>query len=137
MTRSDTTKRAHRSLKAFLKGPPRRSQRWLAQRVGCNQSTISLLARGMRGTRLKTLQRISQVTGIPVTTLLNTLVRSDYVRPPEPRRMHDHTDDDDHGTADDLADRSLALEARDQPLSTRSLSRLPLRPDRLRDHRAT
>jgi len=59
-----------RSLRAFLQGPPAVSQRALAAAVGCNQSMISMLAKGKRAPSARLAVKLHAVTGVPLQTLL-------------------------------------------------------------------
>jgi len=61
-----------RSLRAYLIGPPAIGQRALAEAVGCNQSMISMLARGTRAPSARLAVKLHAITGIPLRTLLAT-----------------------------------------------------------------
>lgn len=60
---------APQSLQAFLKGPPRIGQRELAEAVGCNQSTISMILRGLRNPSAALIRELNRVTGVPLAVL--------------------------------------------------------------------
>ena len=59
-----------RSLREYLNGPPRVTQRALALRVGCHQSMVSMLVRGQRLPRALLATKLHRVTGVPLDTLL-------------------------------------------------------------------
>lgn len=58
------------TLKAYLAGPPKVSQRALADAVGCNQSMISMLVRGTRVPAAALAVRLHTTTGVPLKALL-------------------------------------------------------------------
>jgi transcriptional regulator with XRE-family HTH domain len=118
-----------RTLKAYLRRSGE-TQRSLARRAGCDQSMISMLKTGKRIASGPLALKLHRLTGVPLEALL-TLQRQ---RPPD----DDHSDahDDDARPADTLADGSLPLEGRRQPLRAATLPRVSRRPDRLRDHGA-
>jgi len=60
-----------RSLRAWLKGPPRIPQHVLARKVGVNQSLISMLVTGDRLPGGQLALRLARVTGIPIEALLH------------------------------------------------------------------
>jgi transcriptional regulator with XRE-family HTH domain len=62
---------APRSLKDYLKGPPRVTQARLAKQLGVNQSMVSMLVKGQRQPRAKLALRLHEITGIPLKTLLD------------------------------------------------------------------
>lgn len=66
-----------RTLGEWLAGPPRRSQRFLAGRVGCHQSMISMLVRGERAARGKLALRLHEETGVPLRVLIARPVPDD------------------------------------------------------------
>jgi transcriptional regulator with XRE-family HTH domain len=57
-------------LREYLTGPPRVSQRQLAEAIGCNQSMISMLARGRRVPSARLAVKLYAVTGVPLKALL-------------------------------------------------------------------
>jgi DNA-binding XRE family transcriptional regulator len=59
-----------RSLREYLAGPPAVSQRALADAVGCNQSMVSMLARGRREPSARLAVKLHAVTGVPLKALL-------------------------------------------------------------------
>ena len=61
---------APQSLRAYLDGPARVSQRELADAVGCNQSMISMLVRGKRVPSAGLAVELHATTGVPLKMLL-------------------------------------------------------------------
>jgi len=59
-----------RTLREYLRGPPRISQRAFAERVGVNQSMISMLTRGRRRPRAALALKLHRITGVPLEALL-------------------------------------------------------------------
>lgn len=59
-----------RTLLQFLNGPPKRTQRWLAQKVGITQSMVSHLLKGDRRPGSDVLDRLHKITGVPYPALL-------------------------------------------------------------------
>jgi transcriptional regulator with XRE-family HTH domain len=87
-----------RSLREYLAGPPAIGQRALAEAVGCNQSMISMLARGTRVPSARLAVRLHAVTGVPLQLLLATRLdpatRYKRRRPTargDPARRHAHS----------------------------------------------
>jgi plasmid maintenance system antidote protein VapI len=76
MTKSVThharRRRAPRSLREYLSGPPAIGQRALAEAVGCNQSMISMLVRGKRVPSAGLAVKLHAITGVPLKMLLAT-----------------------------------------------------------------
>lgn len=72
-----------RTLVEWLAGPPRRSQRWLANEVGCNQSMISMLAQHKRAARGDLALKIQKVTGLPLKVLIARTLPDDVLLPDE------------------------------------------------------
>jgi transcriptional regulator with XRE-family HTH domain len=68
------------SLREYLAGPPAIGQRALAAAVGCNQSMISMLARGTRVPSARLAVKLHAVTGVPLQRLLATRL--------DPRHKH-------------------------------------------------
>jgi transcriptional regulator with XRE-family HTH domain len=92
-----TTRRPPRSIQEYLDGPPRVSQRTLADRLGVGQSTISLWLRDERKPSNERLLKLYEITGVPLTTLMKIgrakRKASDHATPDHD--THDATDD--HG----------------------------------------
>lgn len=85
MTRSTVGRRRTappQNLHEYLAGPPAVSQRQLAAAVGCNQSMISMLVRGMRVPSAALAVQLHAVTGVPLKHLLATKIGA----PPPPTR---------------------------------------------------
>ena len=53
----------------FEKSEPKRTQEWLAEKVGIDRSTISLIVSGKRQPSVKLAIRIAAVTGVPIESL--------------------------------------------------------------------
>lgn len=68
------------TLRAYLKGPPKVSQRALADALGINQSMVSMLMRGKRRPSAERMRDIHAITGVPLAALLNMAPE------PEPRK---------------------------------------------------
>ena len=75
MTKDAVTTPARRTppetLAEYLTGPPKVSQRALAEALGCNQSMISYLRRGLRVPSAGMAVRIHALTGVPLKHLLS------------------------------------------------------------------
>jgi hypothetical protein len=70
------------SLRAYLAGPPRVSQRQLAKRARCNQSHISMIANGTRTPSAKLALTLHAITGVPLAALLKPKKRRRRRAPP-------------------------------------------------------
>lgn len=60
-----------RTLRAYLKGPPKVSQAALARRLGVTQSMISLVVRGVRQPRAYLVLKLHRATRISLQDLLH------------------------------------------------------------------
>jgi transcriptional regulator with XRE-family HTH domain len=78
---SPTRRSSPRSLREYLTGPPAVGQRALAEAVGCNQSMISMLARGQRVPSARLAVRLHAITGVPLKMLL-----ANKMTPTKPKR---------------------------------------------------
>ena len=58
------------NLRAFLAGPPRTSQRQLADAVNITQSMVSMLVRGRRVPSPRLAVKLHCLTGVPLKILL-------------------------------------------------------------------
>lgn len=60
-----------KTLRAYLKGPPKVSQRELARALGVHQSMVSMLAKGKRAPSATLLKQLHAITGVPLASLLH------------------------------------------------------------------
>ena len=87
MTKSFITPSDPSTLRAYLAGPPKVSQRALAEAVDCNQSMISMLVRGVRVPSAALAVKLHTTTGVPLKALLEPKRKKDRprARAPGPR----------------------------------------------------
>jgi plasmid maintenance system antidote protein VapI len=74
-TKVPHTDHAPRTLREFLKGPPRVSQVRFARRIGIRQSYVSMILRRQRVPRIDVLLKISRATGIPMEKFAQHLTK--------------------------------------------------------------
>lgn len=64
--------RKFKTLAAYFEGPPKRSKRALAKRLGIHESYVSFIASGKRQPSLDLALEIEALTGVPASALVSS-----------------------------------------------------------------